>query len=173
MIALSRRRLVLGSAGLLMAGTVGQSLLGRVAFALPQPAAMPENFLAISRLLTGIPLPDPRLAQRLHAALQPLFPQLEHQITLLGDLLAQHADLRGEALHALIERQPQRLADLYEALMSGWYLGVVGAPTKRICIAFENIVSYQLVRGSLTPPSYCPGEPDFWTQPPRKENAHV
>ncbi len=138
----------------------------------PAPA-IAENFLAITRVLTGIPLPDPQLAQRLYAVLQPLFPQLEQQITRLSELLAQHADLRGDAFHTLIEQQPQPLSDLYEALMSGWYLGVVGNPARPTCIAFENIVSYQLVRDSLAPTSYCPGEPNFWTLPPGRESAHV
>lgn len=173
MISMTRRRLVLGSASLLVVGAVGQNLLGRAAFAQTQPAAMPDNFLAISRLLTGIPLPDPHLAQRLYTALQPLFPQFEQQITQLADLMAQHADLSGEAFHSLIGRQPEQLAALYQMLMSGWYLGVVGDPLKPTCVAFENIVSYRLVRDSLLPPSYCPGEPNFWTHPPRKETAHV
>lgn len=166
MISISRRRLVLGSAGLWVVGVVGQNLLGRAAFAQSQPAKIPDNFLAISRLLTGIPLPDPHLAQRLYLALQPLFPQLDQQITLL-------AEMNDEALHALIQRQADPLAALYQSLMSGWYLGVIGDPAKPSCIAFENILSYQLVRNSLRPPSYCPGEPNFWTHPPRKETAHV
>ncbi|SMB32949.1 Twin-arginine translocation pathway signal [Serratia proteamaculans] len=173
MISISRRRLVLASAGLWVVGVVGQNLLGRAAFAQSQPGPMPDNFLAISRLLTDIPLPDPHLAQRLYVALQPLFPQLEQQVDLLAALMAQHANLAGEDFHALIQRQPEPLAALYQSLISGWYLGVIGDPTKPICIAFENIVSYQRVRNALMPPSYCPGEPNFWTHPPRKETAHV
>uniref|UniRef100_UPI0035C66A2D sugar dehydrogenase complex small subunit n=1 Tax=Serratia quinivorans TaxID=137545 RepID=UPI0035C66A2D len=173
MISISRRRLVLASASLWAVGVVGQNLLGRAAFAQSQPGTMPDNFLAISRLLTDIPLPDPHLALRLYVALQPLFPQLEQQVDTLATLMAQHADLAGEDFHTLIQRQPESLAALYQSLISGWYLGVIGDPARPICIAFENIVSYQRVRDALLPPSYCPGEPNFWTHPPRKETAHV
>ncbi|TFZ51330.1 gluconate 5-dehydrogenase [Serratia proteamaculans] len=173
MISISRRRLVLGSAGLLVAGVMSQNLLSQTAFARSQPADIPDNFLAISRLLTGIPLPDPQLAQRLYTALQPLFPQIERQIGLLAELMTQHVDLNGETFQAWLQQQTAPLAALYHSLMTGWYLGVVGDPAKPSCIAFENIVSYQQVRGTLSPPSYCPGEPNFWTHPPRKETAHV
>ncbi|SQJ20772.1 Membrane bound FAD containing D-sorbitol dehydrogenase [Serratia rubidaea] len=173
MIALSRRRLVLGSAGLLAAGVLAQNLLGRAALAVPDAASLPDAFLTVSRSLTGMPLPDPQLAQRLYQALLPRFPQLNPLLDALATLLQQHGTQDGAALQQQLKQHAAPLTRLYHALIGGWYLGVIGDAARPECIAFENIVSYQLVRDSLTPPSYCPGEPNFWIRPPHKENNHA
>ncbi|EKV54660.1 gluconate dehydrogenase subunit [Erwinia amylovora ACW56400] len=78
----------------------------------------------------------------------------------------------GAALLTLLAQQPAALRELYQTLVSGWYLGVVGPLPRPQCIAFENIVSYRLVKNSLLPPSYAPGEPNFWTRPPAR-SSHV
>ncbi|AGB82200.1 Membrane bound FAD containing D-sorbitol dehydrogenase [Serratia sp. FGI94] len=173
MFAISRRRLVLGSAGLLAAGALAQNLLGRAALAAPDAAPTPGNFFAVSRALTGMPLPDPQLAQRLYQALLPRFPQLNPLLDALATLLQRHDVQDGAALQRQLAQHAAPLTQLYHALISGWYLGVIGDADHPECIAFENIVSYQLVHDSLMPPSYCPGEPNFWVRPPQKESNHV
>lgn len=173
MVTLTRRRLLAGTAGLLVAGALHNLLPLSQAFAAPPLASavnMPEHFLALSTQLTGIEQPDALLSQRLYSWLYQQFPQLDQQIDRLSTLLNQQQESEAAALLSLLASQPQPLRELYQALVSGWYLGVVGE-SKPQCIAFENIVSYALVRDSLTPPSYAPGEPNFWTQPPHKETG--
>ncbi|MFU9137098.1 sugar dehydrogenase complex small subunit [Erwinia tasmaniensis] len=159
---LTRRRLLASSAGLLAAGVLTRWLPGgAVIAAAPQAQAflLPDNFLLLSRQLTGTLSPDPVLAQRLHRWLHATVEDLDHSIDRLTALLAQE---HGQTLPASLPPDLQALAHM---LISGWYLGVVGREHPR-CIGFENIVSYRLVRDSLLPPSYAPGAPNFWTKPP-------
>jgi len=118
------------------------------------------QFLALSRLLTGYPEPDATLARRLYAALRDDFPALDAQLDRLAEYVA-HAPAGPLAFTG----QPQ-LAALYRQLLGGWYLGVIGPKTAPRCIAFENTVSYRVVQRTLTPPSYCAGEPNFWAYKP-------
>ncbi|CAH0161833.1 gluconate 5-dehydrogenase [bacteria symbiont BFo1 of Frankliniella occidentalis] len=175
MITLSRRRLLTGTAGLLVAGVLAQVLPASLAFASPPLAAAvapSASFRAISVRLTAFDQPDALLSQRLYSWLHDHFPLLDSQLDTLNTLLQQQPDANGSALLTLLAAQPKALNDLYQALVSGWYLGVVGPLPRPQCIAFENIASYRLVRDSLLPPSYAPGQPDFWTQPPARR-AHV
>ncbi|MBA0034816.1 gluconate 5-dehydrogenase [Pantoea sp. BIGb0393] len=175
MMTLSRRRLLTGTAGLLVAGVLTQVLPGNLAFAAPPLAAAvapSASFRAISITLTGLEQPDTLLAQRLYSWLHEHVPQLDSQLDTLSTLLQQQPAANGSTLLTLLSSQPKALNDLYQALVSGWYLGVVGPLPRPQCIAFENIVSYQRVRDWLLPPSYAPGQPNFWTQPPARR-AHV
>ncbi len=159
---LTRRRLLASSAGLLAAGVLTRWLPGgAVNAAAPQAQAflLPDNFLLLSRQLTGTTSPDPLLAQRLHRWLHATVEDLDYNVDRLTALLAKE---NGQTLPASLPPDLQALAHM---IISGWYLGVVGSEHPR-CIGFENIVSYQLVRDSLLPPSYAPGAPNFWTQPP-------
>jgi hypothetical protein len=174
-MTLSRRRLLTGTAGLLVAGILTQVLPGKLALAAPPLAAAiapSASFNAISVKLTGIEQPDVLLSQRLYSWLHDHFPQLDSQLDTLSALLQQQPAANGSSLLTLLSSQPKAINDLYQALVSGWYLGVVGPLPRPQCIAFENIVSYQLLRDSLLPPSYAPGQPNFWTQPPARR-AHV
>lgn len=174
-MTLSRRRLLTGTAGLLVAGVLTQVLPGNLAFAAPPLAAAvapSASFRAISITLTGLEQPDTLLAQRLYSWLHEHVPQLDSQLDTLSTLLQQQPAANGSTLLTLLSSQPKALNDLYQALVSGWYLGVVGPLPRPQCIAFENIVSYQRVRDWLLPPSYAPGQPNFWTQPPARR-AHV
>ncbi|MGI4860996.1 MAG: sugar dehydrogenase complex small subunit [Janthinobacterium lividum] len=166
MIDYSRRRL-LGYGVMVVTTSFGARLLtgpARAATAVPPAApasvAPTPRFLAVSRLLTGYPEPDAGLARRLYAALHADFPALDAQLDQLAEQLA-HAPSGPLVLTA----QPQ-LATLYQQLLSGWYLGVLGPKTAPRCIAFENTVSYRVVQRTLTPPSYCAGEPNFWAYRP-------
>jgi len=175
MMTLSRRRLLTGTAGLLVAGVLTQVLPASLAFASPPLAAAvapSASFRAISVSLTGLDQPDAILAQRLYSWLHDHVPQLDSQLDTLSALLQQQPAANGSSLLTLLGTQPKALNDLYQTLVSGWYLGIVGPLPHPQCIAFENIVSYQLVPDSLLPPSYAPGQPNFWTQPPARR-AHV
>lgn len=131
-----------------------------------------HSFIQLSRALTGMAQPDALLAQRLYSWLYADNPLLDTALDELNALLAAHPGTHGAALLTLLAQQPAALRELYQTLVSGWYLGVVGPLPRPQCIAFENIVSYRLVKNSLLPPSYAPGEPNFWTRPPAR-SSHV
>ncbi|MFG1173953.1 sugar dehydrogenase complex small subunit [Erwiniaceae bacterium CAU 1747] len=174
-MTLSRRRLLTGTAGLLVAGALAKILPTRLALASPPLASAvtpSSSFHSLSIRLTGLEQPDPLLAQRLYSWLHDHFSSLDSQLDRLSQLLLQQPSANGSSLLTLLAAQPDKLGDLFQALISGWYLGVVGALPQPQCIAFENILSYRLVRDSLSPPSYAPGQPNFWTQPPVRR-AHV
>ncbi|MCY0386065.1 sugar dehydrogenase complex small subunit [Robbsia sp. Bb-Pol-6] len=164
MIDYSRRRL-LGYGAMVVTASFGGKLLtgrARAATAMPRSAdlAPTPRFLALSRLLTGYAEPDAGLARRLYAALHDDFPLLDTQLDQLAALLA-----RAPSGPFVPTGQPQ-LATLYQQLLGGWYLGVLGPKSAPRCIAFENTVSYRVVQRTLTPPSYCVGEPTFWAYKP-------
>ncbi len=166
---LTRRRLLTGSAGLIVAGVLSQTLSGRYALASPPLAsavAPSAGFNTISVLITGQDKPDALLAQRLYSWLAAHTSGLDSQLDTLSTLLQQQPEANGSTLLSLLKSQPENINTLYQSLVSGWYLGVVGPLPRPDCIAFENIVSYQLLRQSVLPPSYAPGQPGFWVQPP-------
>ena len=171
MINLSRRRMVLGTAGVLAAG-FGSQLLGGGVFAtlahatppLASAVIMPASFMRLSRQLTGMDTLEPHLAQSLYGWLH--HAKLDTQLDALLVLINSHSGVVGDSLHELLAQQPAEMAKLYQQLVSGWYLGVVGQPGSQQCIGFENIVSYQLLKNNLLPPSYAPGEPNFWIHKP-------
>jgi hypothetical protein len=163
--------MVTGTVGLLAAGVLSKGLLVSNAFASPpltSNVTLPADFLSLSTQITGYEKPDLQLAQRLYTWLQNKQPQLQQNVANLSALLANNPGV--ESLQAQLATQPPEIAELYQSLLSGWYLGVVGKPTELSCIGFENIVSYRVMNDNFTPVSYCPGEPNFWTHPPRKEN---
>lgn len=174
MINFSRRRLVIGTAGILAAGISSQMLGGvltRLAYAAPPLASavrMPASFMTLSAQLTGMDTLEPHLAQALYSWLHQSQnnAQLDSQLDTLSALITAHRGVVGDDLHQLLAQQPAELAQLYQQLVSGWYLGVVGQPGSQKCIGFENIVSYQLLKNNLLPPSYAPGEPNFWVNKP-------
>jgi hypothetical protein len=164
----SRRRLLRLGGALVGAPLLGSWLAGcegRAAApaATPAAAALPEadaSFIALSRTLTGYDAPDALLARRLQAELLQDDPDLLRHVALIARRLASApataaAFADAPALHAL-----------FGQLLSGWYLGVVGPASAPRCIAFEDIVSYRVVAGSVQPPSYCSGVPDFWVSDP-------
>jgi hypothetical protein len=175
MINLSRRRWILGTAGVMVAGIGSQMLGGGVfttlAHAAPPLASavtMPDSFMALSKQLTGMDTPEPHLGQALYSWLHQSSgnAQLDTQLEALSALITTHSNVVGDDLHQLLAAQPAELAQLYQQLVSGWYLGVVGQPGSQKCIGFENIVSYRLLKNNLLPPSYAPGEPNFWVNKP-------
>ena len=174
-MTLSRRQLLTGSAGLLVAGVLAQILPGQRVFATPPMAAAiapSAVFQHISAQLTGREHPDGLLSQRLYSWLYQHVPDVESQLTALGHWLSEQGSAQGDDMLKLLAAQPEVLQTLYHDLISGWYLGVVGPLPHPQCIAFENIMSYQQVKTFLSPPSYAPGQPNFWTTlPTRREHV--
>ncbi|MGB9097376.1 sugar dehydrogenase complex small subunit [Erwinia sp.] len=171
-MSLTRRRLLAGTTGLLVAGALGQWLPAFARAPSASAITVPASFVSLSQKLTGREQPDALLAQRLYSWLHQQVAGLDEQLDSLTNLLNSQPAAQGESWLVTLAKQPAAVQELYQTLISGWYLGVVNSQ-KPECVAFENIVSYRVVQTSLLPPSYAPGEANFWTQPPGKEsNAH-
>lgn len=110
-------------------------------------AVSPEQFLALSQRLTGVPGLDPAVAK-----------------TLLGGFLATG---NGAALAALVAaaRPGGPLAD---AIVAAWYAGVYDSAAGRPAVAtFSDALLWNAL--SFTkPPSQCGGETGYWARPPAR-----
>lgn len=167
MRVISRRQFFLGMTGLVGMGFASNLLQPGLLEAAP-PMANAINpsalFFELSSVLTGIEKPDPALGRRIYQKVALIYPNHEVGYQQLITFCQDNADLAN---------LPEENANLARLLLSAWYLGVINAGNSAVCLAFEDIVSYQLVKPALLPPSYAPGEPGFWTRPPVQGGGHV
>jgi len=173
-----RTILIGGGAGALalatgMAGTLFAAAPAPLFPAAPGPlAAAPAAFAALADTLSGNLGLDVVLVNRVYAALSKLVPDMDAKAAKLAAALAQAAAPAGKGAApvnriAALNAQEAGLGDLFLRLTSAIYLGTVDVtPKQRECIAFETVASYQVVSAWVQPPSYCTGEPNFWTHPP-------
>ena len=169
MVDHSRRRMLIGGgsiAGLAFAGTLWSRHQSTAlpAEAVPDlsaslPAASPA-FLRLSAMLTGRERPDPLLGKRLYQDMTARYPDLDKTLALLEQKVVAAAGQPPQLKDAPL------LAEVFQQLLSGWYLGVVGPRLAPRCIGFENTVSYEVVASWVSPPSYCAGQPFFWVDKP-------
>lgn len=160
MRVISRRQFFLGVTGLVSIGFASHYWnYSRLEVAPPLANAINPSliFFDVSSILTGLERPDPLLGRRIYHQVAISYPN--HEVG-YQQLIAH---FRSNGIPANI---PEEHVGLYRFLLSAWYLGVVDIANKAVCIAFEDSVSYQLVKPALLPPSYAPGAPGFWTRPP-------
>ena len=124
-------------------------------------AAAKQTFWDVSKRLTGLRRPT-LLGDQVYSILSEIY-DVDAKLGVIKELLG--SGLGDPGCVSRCGPEPS-LAALTDDLIAGWYLGVVGPPDKRRCIAFENIVSYRLVEKHLQIPSYCGGAPGFWRAPP-------
>ena len=167
MRVISRRQFFLGMTGFVGTGFASNLLqLGLLEAAPPMANAINPSarFFEVSSVLTGLEKPDPALGRRIYQQATLIYPNHELGYQQLMTFCQTNSDSTN---------LPKELADLAGFLLSAWYLGVINVANSAVCLAFEDIVSYQLVKPALLPPSYAPGEPGFWTRPPLKGEGHV
>jgi hypothetical protein len=131
-------------------------------------------FAAVTAHLLGSVTAQPALLQRLYQTLHDMYPVLDTQLESIASVITQQVPAASSNLRDQLVQKDAQLGELWTDLINGLYLGVVGSGFKRRCIAFENIVSYQVVSYALLPVSYAPGAPNFWTNPVVvKDQKHV
>lgn len=165
MIDYTRRRLL--SCGGAVIATVSFSgiALTRYAQANVAPSngidasALDPSFVTLAHTLSGKVVPDPLLIQRVYAELQSRYVNLASSVPKINALL--QANKSGP-----LEIHDSALLEIYQQVIKGLYLGVIGTSNAPKCIAFENIVSYQAVAKAFSPPSYCAGQVNFWVNKP-------
>ncbi|PLR30757.1 sorbitol dehydrogenase [Chimaeribacter coloradensis] len=162
------RRMFIGGALAALSVPLVSSLLTGNALAVPSPALMQAkaDFIRLSQLLTGHPTLDADMAERLYQHMLTLYPDFTRQVQALAQFVEAER-LSAENLHAAITRQQPALAALPAAILTAWYLGVVGTGKQAVCLAYENALMNQAVRDHLTPPSYAYGAYGTWATKPQ------
>jgi hypothetical protein len=122
-------------------------------------------FLDLSRMLTGRSALDATQAARLYDALAALSPRFQTDVQALLTLV-KHRNIDLSQLQHTLDGEKSALASLPRAIVSAWYIGVVGEGEHARCVAFETSLMYVVVADHLTPPSYCHGGPGSWAQKP-------
>lgn len=158
--ALPRRTLLgLGASAIaLLAGT-------RKSFALT-PAQRPavQQFLALSRVVTGYDTLDETIAARTYDALCAENTGTSAAIVQLAALAQQAAD--AKTLQAAAAQA--NLTEALNAILIGWYTGTVASKSETIVIAYRDALMYRPTADGLTVPTYCNKGPLWWqdTLPP-------
>jgi len=124
-----------------------------------------ENFLTLSRLLTGHAQLEPQQADRLYAAFLAVEPEFEAQLKLLADFIAA-GKLEAGALQAALDAQKTAFAKLPARIMTAWYVGVVGSGKAARCVTYETSLMHLAVADRLKPPSYAYGPYGSWGRNP-------
>ncbi|MBV7536548.1 sorbitol dehydrogenase family protein [Duganella sp. sic0402] len=155
---MSRRGALKVVGALMLSGAAGQLLLtSRAKAALASASPQLNAFMAVSATLTGKPQLNVLLGQALHPALQKAVPDFDATLAKLQALLAQGDDLSAD------HKAEQALS---QAILQGWYLGVVGKGKKAVCVTYVDALSNLAVADVLVPPSYSYGPCGTWSAKP-------
>ncbi|WP_454688326.1 sugar dehydrogenase complex small subunit [Achromobacter aloeverae] len=128
-------------------------------------AAQLKRFIGVSGQLTQRDTLDPALAQALLHAFVQTNKFFDAQLAALADLLAQQpALLNGDKLKFPDDQAAQQ--KLAQAVLSGWYTGVVGSGKDALYVTYVNSLSNRLVADVLVPPSYSYGPCGSWQSKP-------
>jgi hypothetical protein len=149
----------------LLTGLTAACLAPLVPPAFAQAASGQDNFLAVSKVLTGRPSLDLDQATRLYGALAADDPAFETEVR---SLLAWMDDRRIDAaqLQRTLDAEGSALAALPRKIVGGWYTGIVGEGARARCVTFETSLMHQVVADRLGPPSYCYGGHGAWAEAP-------
>lgn len=140
--------------------------LGLLAAGLPAPvlaATAAGDFTAVSRALTERDSLSPALGEAIHTAFLAQNAQFDTQLARLAALLATPS---AEPLQARLTGANADLAPLPGAILTAWYLGIVGHGEAARCVAYRDDLANQLVSDKLHPPSYAYGAYGSWAAKP-------
>lgn len=119
-----------------------------------------EQFLAVSRVLTGCRDLDPVLSRRLRHALTGVFPEQVRQICALA------TTLDTNTTSDLLMTDAGAAHDALLTVNAAWYIGSVRNRTNAPMVAYADALMYRPVRDALPVPTYCRAEPGWWSQTP-------
>jgi hypothetical protein len=132
----------------------------------PLPPAIPSAaFLTVSQFLTGHASLDQGLARRLYKVFTAQDPAFTEHVQALADFIAKSTPTTDNLLTELQSNAPT-LAKLPQALMQGWYLGIVGSGAKAQCVAYVDSLSNVATVAYVRPPSYSYGQYGSWAAQP-------
>ncbi|MDZ7280011.1 sugar dehydrogenase complex small subunit [Pantoea eucrina] len=128
------------------------------------PAAL-NDFLQVSRLLTQQDELSTAVAQALLLALDHTHPGFVSALMQLKNLLQrQPALLQQDRLtFSTADAESEKLA---QAILGGWYNGVVGKGKGARYVTYVNTLAAHVVSDKLVPPSFSYGRIGSWAQQP-------
>jgi hypothetical protein len=163
---ISRRHALKMLGAVSLAAVAGQMLLTTRARAALAPAGQGlQEFIGVSKTLTGKPDLNPTLALALYNAMLKNAPELDQSLAKLKTALAQPEVLAQEDKAVFSEAQKAEHG-LSQAILQGWYLGTVGKAKKAVCVAYMDTLSNRVVADVLVPPSYSYGPCGTWSAKP-------
>ncbi len=169
--SVSRRTLMAGGAALSTLAALDPIRIARAAQALPPrsgPTLDDEDFMALSRALTGHVDLDPGLGDALLAA----FDDNGRADDLAGLHEAMRAAAGDPGAVAALLTAPDSAA-MAHAVLRGWYVGLVATSDGDIRVGYEETLMGVVVDDFLQLRSNCGGEPHFWAQPPELSDLAV
>jgi len=165
-ILTSRRGALKALGALALSGVASQLLLSTRASAALAPAGQGLiDFIDVSRTLTGKAEINPTLALALYQAFARNSAEIDTALAGLkatlgaGEVLAQD----DKTTFAEAQKAEQALA---QAILQGWYLGVLGKGKKSVCVAYVETLSNRAVADVLVPPSFSYGPCGSWSAKP-------
>jgi hypothetical protein len=168
------RRSLLKSLSVLTGSALAWSMLPTssrlMAAPLASPTAMPEEFIALSRSLTLNKPLDPSLAPRAWQALVQRSPNfLQHYPALAARFAPADSALRKSDLAELEQDANAKSAAV--AIVSAWYLGVVGEVKARsedgpAFITYNQAMMWNSTQNITVIPTYAHGAPGNWAEKP-------
>lgn len=156
--SLSRRDFLIGAGSVAFLVACGGSALTAVG-APGSSVVVDEQFLRLSRVLTGKTDLDQVTAGRIEAAFAKLQPELHAQF----DGLARLADRFTEPatlVEAAGEARPAALA-----IIAAWYTGTVGKGVEAVTVSYRDALMQRPTDDGLSPPTYAFGGPAWWVAP--------
>jgi len=161
-INLGRRRMLQGATALAAVSALPLSSQG---FA--QQAGSVADFSTVSQFLTGRSGLSTPFAQALWAAFTKTDPDFPNKISALAKFISEnHSTASGLAPQLSADPSGKSIAALPQAILSGWYLGVVGNGADAICVTYTEALANQNVADILSPPSYSFGAYGTWAAKP-------
>lgn len=144
--------------------------LGWISWFLPAAFAAPAApdttaFNALSAMLTGRKVDDSARSHRLFDALVADNTHFASDVAALLDLMHTR-NVPVAQLQTLLDSEKSPLAPLPRAVVSAWYLGIVGSGKTARCLDFEMAMNAQVVGDVLKPPTYCYGGYGSWAAKP-------
>ncbi|AJY48070.1 hypothetical protein TM49_09285 [Martelella endophytica] len=132
------------------------------------PQASPnEEFISVSKFLTGRTDLSPEFAQALSVAFTKTDPAFQSKISKLADFISARNPLAADLAHQLaIDPAYVEIDDLPGTILTGWYLGIAGIGADAICVTYTQALANRLVADVLSPPSYAYGVYGSWADKP-------
>jgi hypothetical protein len=131
----------------------------------PAVSTSAATFNEVSLVLTGRTALDAIQAQRLLAALEANDPQFASMLGALANFIATRKP-DPLAVQQALDAEKATFASLPRAILTAWYVGVVGSNEQATCVAYESSLMYMVVADQLKPPSYAYGAYGSWAAKP-------
>lgn len=128
-------------------------------------AEAPEEFLNVSRVITGRATLDAVQANRLYAGLVATVPSFATQLNALAAFIAGNPSATNP-LQVSLDTANAPFAGLPRQIATAWYIGVVGAGPLARCVTYETSLMNVVVSDRLKPPSYAYGPYGSWGRNP-------